>query len=66
MIDIPTKDQILERTTHLWMESDLAQKWLHSPIPALDERRPIDLVETEAGRRELLPILERLEIGDFP
>jgi putative toxin-antitoxin system antitoxin component (TIGR02293 family) len=40
-----------------------ARQWLETPIPALGDRRPLDLAETEPGAREVEDLMGRIEHG---
>lgn len=39
---------------------DHAQEWLYSNLPALEDRKPIDLLKTEAGLEALKGLLLRI------
>jgi putative toxin-antitoxin system antitoxin component (TIGR02293 family) len=41
------------------------KEWLHSPIPALGNREPVDFLDTTFGIQMVLRILGRLEHGVF-
>jgi len=46
------------------LESDeMAKRWLHKPQHGLGGRVPMELVETEAGAREVEDLLEKIEFG---
>jgi len=40
-----------------------ARRWLETPIPALGNQRPLDLVQTEPGAREVEDLIGRIEHG---
>lgn len=42
-----------------------ARGWLERPAMALEQRRPIDLLDTEEGRRVLSNLLLQLEYGVY-
>ena len=42
-----------------------ALAWLRSPVPGLNDRRPLDIVDTVSGRQEVEEILGRIEHGIF-
>ena len=44
-------------------DRDQAREWLHSPQHGLEGRRPIDLLSTDAGAREVENLLNRIEYG---
>jgi putative toxin-antitoxin system antitoxin component (TIGR02293 family) len=46
------------------MESaELAREWLRTPQIGLDGQRPLELMRTEAGAREVEDLLSRIEYG---
>jgi Protein of unknown function (DUF2384) len=44
---------------------DNASAWLRERSPHLEGRRPIDLLETRAGYRELSDLLDAIESGNY-
>jgi putative toxin-antitoxin system antitoxin component (TIGR02293 family) len=38
-------------------------RWIHRAVPSLGGRRPIDLVRTEVGTREVFAALDRIQYG---
>jgi putative toxin-antitoxin system antitoxin component (TIGR02293 family) len=44
---------------------DELNRWLHSPVFALDGNKPIDLIKTESGRRRVEEVLHQIEHGIF-
>lgn len=46
-------------------DSDKARHWLRDPIRALGGRRPLDLLLTEAGTRQVEDVLGRIVYGVF-
>jgi putative toxin-antitoxin system antitoxin component (TIGR02293 family) len=56
--------RLFERAAALY-EGDVAGacQWLETPIPALGDRRPLDLAETEPGAREVEDLIGRIEHG---
>lgn len=42
-----------------------ARAWLNRPAMALEQRRPIELLDTEQGRRILSNLLTQLEYGVY-
>jgi putative toxin-antitoxin system antitoxin component (TIGR02293 family) len=71
LLKIPEADSIARllrvteaaRTT--FGEADFASKWLRLPNPALNDRVPIELAETDAGAREVEVILTRIAYGVY-
>jgi putative toxin-antitoxin system antitoxin component (TIGR02293 family) len=46
------------------LESDeMAKRWLHKPQHGLGGRVPVELIQTEAGAREVEDLLEKIEFG---
>lgn len=43
----------------------IANEWLNTPIAALGQKRPIDLLESPEGYRDILNVLKRIEMGEF-
>ena len=41
----------------------LARQWLETPIPALQDQRPLELVKSEPGAREVEDLIGRIEHG---
>lgn len=42
-----------------------AKNWLYKPIPSLGNEVPLDLLDTEAGRRLVEQALLQIEHGDY-
>jgi len=42
-----------------------ASRWLHSPNRALGGSRPLDVVDTDLGAREVEAVLGRIEHGVY-
>lgn len=40
-------------------------QWLHSPVFALDGKKPVDLLKTESGRRRVEEVLHQIEYGIY-
>jgi putative toxin-antitoxin system antitoxin component (TIGR02293 family) len=46
-------------------DAAFARQWLHLPNPALKNRIPVELAETDVGAREVEAALSRLAHGDY-
>jgi putative toxin-antitoxin system antitoxin component (TIGR02293 family) len=46
-------------------DATFARNWLNLPNPALNDRIPIEMAETDAGAREVETILSRVAHGDY-
>jgi putative toxin-antitoxin system antitoxin component (TIGR02293 family) len=44
-------------------DRDDAREWLQTPIPALGNKKPLDLARTEPGGREVEDLIARIEHG---
>jgi putative toxin-antitoxin system antitoxin component (TIGR02293 family) len=56
--------RVFERATSLYDgDQNGAVQWLETPIPALDNQRPLDLAQTEPGAREVENLIGRIEHG---
>ncbi len=44
---------------------ELAQMWLHLPLPLLGDAIPMQMARTDLGAREVETVLGRLEYGVF-
>jgi putative toxin-antitoxin system antitoxin component (TIGR02293 family) len=55
--------EVVARTVHAFGDVAKAQRWLQRAIPSLGGRKPIDLLRTEIGTREVFSALDRLEYG---
>jgi putative toxin-antitoxin system antitoxin component (TIGR02293 family) len=57
--------RIVEMARKIFGDAEFAGKWMSLPNPALNERVPIDLAETDAGAREVEVILTRIAHGVY-
>jgi putative toxin-antitoxin system antitoxin component (TIGR02293 family) len=57
--------EILAKATAVLGTQDEAEEWLVRPASGLDQRRPIELLATQAGARLVEDFLERLEYGVY-
>ena len=67
-IEMPTKRQaeLMAAAEALFGDRRAAQEWLHEPIPSLDRRRPIEMIQGSAeDRKRVYSILGRIEHGLF-
>jgi putative toxin-antitoxin system antitoxin component (TIGR02293 family) len=55
--------RIIARAEEALGERDKAHRWLRKPNRALEGRRPLDLLESDAGARMVERILGRIEHG---
>ncbi|WP_334188701.1 MbcA/ParS/Xre antitoxin family protein [Noviherbaspirillum sp.] len=42
-----------------------AEAWLHAPAMALNQQKPIDLMQTDDGAELVWMLLKRMEYGTF-
>lgn len=57
--------EILARATEVLGSQEEAEQWLERPSIGLDQRRPIDLLETPAGVELVEDYLTRIEYGVY-
>jgi putative toxin-antitoxin system antitoxin component (TIGR02293 family) len=57
--------RVIENAETTLGDAEFARKWLSLPNPALKNRTPIELAETDAGAREVEDALSRLAHGDY-
>lgn len=57
--------RLTEEAEKTFGDADFAHKWLSYPNPALSDRIPIEMAETDAGAREVETILTRIAYGVF-
>lgn len=50
---------------NLYDDSELANELLQTPMPALNNQKPIELMASFIGRRMVMEALERIKYGDF-
>lgn len=70
-IDIQFKDhlvslmRIIQKGVHAFEDEEDFKQWLLSKIENLGNRRPVDLLTLETGRREVEQALDRIEYGIY-
>ena len=57
--------RVLAHANRVFEDEDLAEEWLRSPNPALDDEVPMDMTRTDIGAREVEGVLTRIEHGIF-
>ena len=68
-IDTPLKDhlvsllRIIDKGLHTWEDEEDLREWLHARIENMGNRRPVDLLSLETGRREVELALDRIDYG---
>jgi putative toxin-antitoxin system antitoxin component (TIGR02293 family) len=56
--------RVIEQAVRLFDgDRDAARGWLESPIPSLADHRPLELVQTEPGSREVEDLIGRISHG---
>lgn len=56
--------RLFERAVELFEgDHEGARQWLETPIPALEDQRPLDLAKSEPGAREVEDLIGRIEHG---
>lgn len=57
--------EVLAKATEVFGSQRDAEQWMERPATGLEQRRPIDLLETPAGAELVETFLERLEYGVY-
>jgi len=57
--------EILTKATEVFGSQEEAERWLQQPAIGLEQRRPIDLLQTPAGVKLVEDFLGRLEYGVY-
>lgn len=57
--------RIFARAADVLEDQDKAMKWLHREQIGLGGRIPLDMIQTEAGEREVENLLGRIEHGVY-
>jgi len=57
--------RVTQTANRIFRDAEFARKWLSLPNPALKDRVPMDLAETDAGAREVEIILGRIAHGIY-
>jgi len=57
--------EVIRRGQEVLGDGDQLEIWLHSEIPSLGDKKPIDLMDTTFGTQILLKILGRIEHGIY-
>jgi len=71
MLKVPEADaigrllRVTEAAKKTFGDADFATKFLNLPNPALKNRIPIEMAETDAGAREVEAILLHIAYGDY-
>ncbi|MEL7983112.1 antitoxin Xre/MbcA/ParS toxin-binding domain-containing protein [Vreelandella titanicae] len=52
-------------TGKVFGDREIGQEWLHTEVPALSGTRPIDLLDTFAGREMVRQVLRKISYGEF-
>jgi putative toxin-antitoxin system antitoxin component (TIGR02293 family) len=58
-------EELNSLATRVLGSQEKADEWLSSPVPALGNRRPIDLCDTPEGRDRVSATLRKIDTGDF-
>ncbi len=56
---------VIARAIEVLGTKSKALRWLRSPVPGLDNHRPLDVIDTTEGRQQVENILGRIESGIF-
>lgn len=57
--------RVIAHANRVFEDEELAEEWLRSPNPALDDEVPMSMARTDVGAREVEGVLSRIEHGIF-
>jgi putative toxin-antitoxin system antitoxin component (TIGR02293 family) len=57
--------EVIARAIEVLGSKEKALAWLRSPVPGLRNQRPLDIMNSAEGRRDVEDILGRIEHGVF-
>lgn len=57
--------RLMLKAVRVFGNQELAIEWLQTPVPALGNARPFDLMDTFAGRKWIDQVLCNIESGEF-
>ena len=66
-LEHPSSEAIWQRAIEVFGGEELARKWMHAPLPILDQSTPEQYSSSgdAAKQREVLAILGRIDYGIF-
>ena len=59
------RDRLLARAARVLGDEVRADRWLRQPNPDLRGRAPLELLDSDFGRREVEQLLARMERGTY-
>ena len=57
--------RLLLKTMHVFGDQERASEWLQTPVPALGNARPYEVIDTFEGRKWIDQVLTQIEYGEF-
>ncbi|WP_321528824.1 MbcA/ParS/Xre antitoxin family protein [Sedimenticola selenatireducens] len=60
-----TKEDVEKLAVATFQDAAKAEKWLHTPINALNGCTPYSILRDEEGMDEVISILDRIASGEF-
>ena len=64
-LQVEMLEEVLQEATRVFRGEELARKWLHSPIIGLDNKRPIDHLDSIQGYERIKDALGKIEFGMY-
>lgn len=64
-IQVEMLDEVLQEATRIFRDEQLARKWMQSPIVSLDNKRPMDHLDSIAGYERVKDTLGKIEYGMY-
>lgn len=62
-LQVEMLNEVLQEAARVFRDSELARKWLHSSIIGLDNKRPIDHLNSIGGYERVKDTLGKIEYG---
>jgi putative toxin-antitoxin system antitoxin component (TIGR02293 family) len=62
---LATVSKVFARCVEIFRSPDKASRWLKSPLPALGNAQPMDLLDTATGATMVMNLLGRIEQGVY-
>jgi putative toxin-antitoxin system antitoxin component (TIGR02293 family) len=64
-VKIASRKAIQQQAEQVFWSKAQAREWLGRPAMALEQRRPVELLESEDGRQTLATLLTQLDYGVY-
>ncbi len=62
---IVTVEQLKRELLDFFGEQSLLDEWMVTPLPILKQRQPVELCQTNDGRRKILQLIGEMKHGEM-